>query len=462
MKKHMVWGGVLVALLMLVSSITVVNTVVSDPTQHTGAAYVGDLWISELDVSSELENVDYIGVGHTEAADDWVRWTDGEGNIMANWTVDIATETHPEYCVLFTLAAFNIDDDNNQMANDSMMKTYSADQTYNESGILSLSIEFDRDFLGSHTEATLVCYLSACVKINDTEEAINFTSWGQDRCVVGVGLNSQTPSHPFERFRNESNSNFPNIWSWIPGWNEEDRFDDEADMLESQTFFRTGCSGQSMPSSDWDIGDFFIHIWFGGGLEGTYLLQQNRTINRQWDQYDELDINSKADIFYINHGAFIPAVATRYILIHEGQGPITDRRYNTGIKTYDAAELGVGFTIDEDDDIDTQDELIVNGRGWVIRPQGQYQILFLGETHEYKINIVSGTGSSSAINGESGYYWEESCAYFNTTYDLDVSSSEEFGITTVSVDISDVLKESDECVYTYAGDTGVVQIEVMC
>jgi hypothetical protein len=459
MKKKYVLGSVLVTLLMLVSSIAVVNTVISDPTQHTGDAYAGDVWISELDVSSEINEFDYLGIGHAKAEDDWVRWTDGSGNITANWTVDIDSRDHPEYCVLFTLAAYDIEDDNKQMANDTKMKTYAADTTYDESGTLSISLSYDAEFRETNDEATVVCYLSACIKINDTEEAVNFTSWGQDRCTIGVSFDSSQAEEPFTRFRNESNSEFPNIWSYLPGWNESSRFDDEADMLETQTFFRTSNSEQTLSSTNWDIGNFDIYLRAWGGLSGTSFIQENKSINDQWDDEDKLDLNTYADIHYTRDGAFMPAVMCRYALIPEGQGSIFDRIYKSEIGYHPDDEIGVAFTIPKSDDMIPTDVLDLGGWAWVVRPQGQYMKLF-AVSDKYTINIVSGTGSSETLNSENGFYWEDSCAYFNKTFSLSVSNSKSLGITTVSVDISDMLDDNDECVYTYAGEVGDERIQI--
>ena len=101
---------------MLVSTQTVfLNIVKSDPQLHPGEAFVGDLWVSELNVSSVLEEVAFVGVGHANATDDYVAWEHGEGDIVANWTVQIDERSHPDYCVMFSLIAYNVDYNNSEM-----------------------------------------------------------------------------------------------------------------------------------------------------------------------------------------------------------------------------------------------------------------------------------------------------------------------------------------------------------
>jgi hypothetical protein len=264
MKEKYILGSILCILLMLVSTQTVfMNIVKSDPQIHQGEVFVGNLWVSELNISSVLEEVAFVGVGHANATDDYVAWESGEGDIVANWTVQIEKRSHPDYCVIFSLSVCNVDDDNSEMDSAYCVEDYEADTGYDDSGYLRLHVEFDSDFLKNNTEATLVCYLNAVVKINNTEEAVNFTTWGQDRCIVGVLFDPDSSFEPYSHFRIEANDNFPNIWSWLPGWNESNRFDNEQDMLESQTFFYVSGNEQS-EEGDWHLGEF--EITMGPGL----------------------------------------------------------------------------------------------------------------------------------------------------------------------------------------------------
>ena len=182
-------------------------------------------------------------------------------------------------------------------------------------------VMFAKDFLKVNTQATLVCYLNAAVKINNTEEAVNFTTWGQDRCIVGVLFDPDSSFEPYSHFRVEANDNFPNIWSWLPGWNESGRFDNEQDMLESQTFFYV--SGNEVSGDiDWHIGEFDITIDFF--YYYAQFTQMNGLPHMQFDNYGELTVNPYITIDNVHLGG-IPLALSNFRLFHEGQGPIEDR-----------------------------------------------------------------------------------------------------------------------------------------
>lgn len=158
MKKKFVLGSVFVILLMLVSTQTVfLNIVKSEPTVHTGDADVGSLWITELDVSTDLTTIDYVGISHVNASDDWVLWENGTGNITADWSVDIE-RNHPEYYVLIGMVVYNIDDSNKEIGNDSYIKTYTTNLDYDESGTLTVALNFTQQQQQAGSQ-TLVCYL---------------------------------------------------------------------------------------------------------------------------------------------------------------------------------------------------------------------------------------------------------------------------------------------------------------
>ncbi len=180
-------------------------------------------------------------------------------------------------------------------------------------------VMFAKDFLKSNTEATLVCYLNAAVKINNTDEAVNFTTWGQDRCVIGVLFSSGSSFLPYSRFRVEANDNFPNIWSWLPGWNESNRFDNEENMLESQTFFSISGNEQS-EESDWHLGEYDITM--GPGFQYDAQFSYINSIHRiQFDPNGEQNVNPYISLDYDYSGG--PQFSlNRFILIHEGTEPI--------------------------------------------------------------------------------------------------------------------------------------------
>jgi len=454
MKKKYVLGSILCILLMLVSTQTVLlNFVKSDPTLHEGEALVGDLWISELNVSSVLEEVAFVGIGHANATDDYVTWENGEGEIVAKWMVNIETKYHPDYCVMFSLIAYNIDENNSEMDTDYCVINYDADTEYNDSGQLSLSIQFDQDFLENNTEATLVCYLNAAVRINNTEEAVNFTTWGQDRCVVGVVLDKETSEQPYSRFRTEANSNFPNIWSWLPGWNESNRFDDEEDMLESQTFFYVS-GDQSSEKGDWKLGQFDIYMDYG-----FYSADFTRNLIPYQIHFNQGEQNVNPYISLVYHYSGGPQISlNRFFVIHEGPESLLDRTTTSQPAYYPDENMGVSVLLHDYDDENTDDFIIFVGQAWSVGWMGHTRATLLSSVH---INLGEDQ-LEPAIYSDTGYYWMNSCGYFNTTYSLDVDSSTNFGITTVDCDISEVLLDNGQYVYTNAADAGDTRVQMVC
>jgi hypothetical protein len=325
---------------------------------------------------------------------------------------------------------------------------YDADTEYNDSGRLRLRIQFDQDFLKNNTEATLVCYLNVAVKINNTQEAVNFTTWGQDRCIVGVVFDPDSSFEPYSRFRTDANSNFPNIWSWLPGWNESNRFDDEADMLESQTFFYVSGNEQSV-EGDWHLGEFDITMtpsyYYASFIQGE--------ISHDIQFEDGVqNVNPFITLDYSYSGG-PPISLNRIYLVHEGDSEIFSDQAQ-----YDDDSMGMSITLHDYDDTNSNDRIWFAGLAWSWGFIGHTRATLLGS-----VIINDGEGSlQSSGSPVVGYYWMNSCGYFNTTYSLDVDSATNFGITTVDCDISDVLLHDEQYVYTYAADVGDTQIQITC
>ncbi len=459
MNQKVMLGSILCILLMLVSTQTVfLNIVKSDPQIHQGEAFVGDLWVSELNVSSVAEEVAFVGIGHANASDDYVAWETGEGDIVANWTVQIEERSHPDYCVIFSLSVGNVDDNNSEMDTAYCVEDYEADTGYNDSGYLRLHVEFDKDFLKMNTEATLVCYLNAVVKINNTEEAVNFTTWGQDRCIIGVVFDSGSSFEPYSHFREEGNDNFPNIWSWLPGWNESSRFDDEQDMLENQTFFYVSGNEQS-EEGDWHLGDLYITM-----EQGRYSTIYDKVDAQHHIQFDSSGQQTVKPYIHISYDYLDgPSLSVnQFRLFKEGihqpwSFSSNIDRYFTG-KT--SGEIESNFRVYNDDDVAwPYGSISVWGYLWSLNAFGLPQLYAI---YDYSVVIDSGTGPTQSSSPIAGYYWINSCGYFNTTYNLDVDSTTNFGITTVDCDISDVLLSDEQYIYTYAADVGDTQIDLTC
>jgi hypothetical protein len=460
MNKKYILGSIFCILLMLVNTQTVfINIVKSEPTIHPGDAFVGNLWISELDTSSVLEDIDYIGIGHVNASEDYVLWENGTGNITANWTVDIQTETHPEYCIMFSLLVFNVDDNNTELGNNSTMKTYNAGETYEEEGVLSAAIQFDEGFLQTYDEATVVCILNALVRINNTEKAVNFTTWAMDRCVIGVGLDEEISEQPFSRFRTEANANFSTPFAWPNGWDQGNRFDDEEDMLNTITYAQVGQSTSS-PSGDynWNLGSLSVEFKPRGQMEKPNWSPNLDTMVCNWDAYDKITLNTYINYQISGDDPFYSWVKLSYRLRADLFGTVreSEKKY---LGVGDNSFISNNFQIPKSEDLQPYDTIWLIGKLWVIRPHRWY---FPWLCYEVEIDENAGN-SPELIEGET-CYWEDSVAYCNSSYKVNAANLTLFGITTVSLNITEVLQSEvdSELVFTYAADRGEERIELEC
>ncbi len=469
MKKKYILGSAIVALLMLVSTqIVILNTVrSSDPAAHEGDADVGDLWISELDVSSELTTIDYIGISHANATDDWVFWTDGNGNINASWDVDIGDRPHPEYYVVFCLVIFNVDDDCKEIGNDSFSKTYTAGLGYDESGTLSASVSFTQQQQQAGSQ-TLVCYISGLVKINDTTEAENFTVWADDRSIIAVDFADPGDQPLFPTYRAEANNEFPNHMAWIDGWDEGGRFENEDEMLNTQT----GCSigndstTQQQYNHTWDMGNITVRI---PSVSWWYLIFDDYDVEqliREWSLHTDNNVHGTVVFNYtINNNRSIP-VPIHFVIRIKATEPLIDETMGRLKAKWTYADIpsGQGHIyrgVKAHNDTRGNDDYIdVNGRIWVFTVVPLTRRL--GKYGNYQIHINESVNQTwPSATGD--WYWESSVAYQNlTSSSLSVNSSIQSGITTVEVDISDVLDSSNECIYSFAADRGDMRITFTC
>ena len=463
MKKRIVLGSIIVVLLMLMSSqIVLLNTVKSDPTSHTGDAEVGRLWISELNVESAVDSFDYVGIGRVNATDDWVLWEDGTGNITADWSISTGNN-HPEYFVTFDLAICNVDDDNKEIGNDTVTRTITRDQSCVISrGTLKVELQFSEQQMQEYSQ-TLVCYISTRVQINETTEAVNFSSRADDRAVVAVDFISPMAVPEFSDYVDESNDKYPSMWSWIDGWERE--FESEDDMLNFQTYFESeSIDAESNPSGNsvWTLGEIGLHMGATGRLGFRYYDVWTR--EKHWKEYEPGGlIKGVTEIRYnINGNTDIGWFKLRYKLWYEIQYPAHGNWFGKnwgggdsetgsakgGIRVYDVGENG---------------EVIITGPLFVFGSGRILPIYVPLSAYSYKI-IVDEEGENTLDDDGFNIYWEEACAYYNDTYSVDVSSFTDRGITTVYADIYEVLHSgsSDERIYSFAGDSGDVRVEFTC
>jgi len=463
-RKRKILGSAIVVLLMLVSTqIVFLKTAKSEPTRHFGDADVGDLWISELDVSSDITAFDYIGVAHTNATDDWINWPgDGAGYINATWSVDFEPRAHPEYYVIFSFVIFNVDDENTEIGNDTFSKTYNAFQSYDESGTLSAYIQFSQQQqqVGSQT---LSCYLSARVQINDTVEAANFTVWADDRAVIGVEFNDgMRPPGSFSVYTDKANEIFPDFWAWLPGW-EVGFMSAEDEMLNSQSVL-VGGAQKMFGNEDWGLGDISLTTYRDGTLEDIEindiqdLVSWSNESGTQWiygntSMYYDIDADEQhkcPSILIIHQLKGYNNLSKKWQVISKGSH--IWKWKHTDWYGYINATASLKTTWAIDSYVDCKNKVVIwNGKDY-------YEHTFMG----LEINVSEdGTGNGPNSAG-SGVGWIDKCAVFNDSYTFGLSQDTYGGVTTITGDISNGLASPDEIVYTHAADNGEIKIVLTC
>lgn len=470
MRKKYVLGSAFIALLLLASmQVMLINTVKSDPQAHVGDGDIGELWISELDVTSAVNGFENVGISHVTAEEDWLLWEEGTGNINASWSVDIGNR-HPEYYVIFSLGVYNIEEPMKEMGNATFRKTYNQNVDYDESGTLSVALEFSQQEMQKESN-TLVCFLGACIRINNTFEATNFSSAAQDRCVVAVEFTCSGVPPPFFVYREEANNQFPSMWSWIDGWDEEERFTDENDMLNSQTFFKFGTENITYQPQEeaWQLGNISFFVKNIGTLITSYEVTNSMVT---WIANETTGwINGYSFMNYsVYCGARKPKILMRYVLWSTEVFDIATIK--PGSKTWKYGDNPNGFmyanisthvSYDKNDD----GNISMSGIVWGTPVYGIIMLPSLPvwlKSYSYKVNYTYEGNSSFNYEGDDDYCWKESCAYQVGSFNPDVSSTESQGITTVEANIYEVMQSSTdgEIIYTFGGDNQDVLVEFAC
>lgn len=465
MKRKMFWGSVVVALLMLVSSqIVFLNAVKSDPTRHTGDAEVGDLWISELNVSSDLETIDYIGIGHVNATEDWVFWQDGIGNINASWSVEIE-KNHPEYYIIYSLLVINVDDNCNETGNATFTKTYNEDTEYDEGGTLSIAVEFTEQQMQMEHQ-TLVCYLGASVRINNTIEAINFTVNAEDRCVLAVDFVEPQRLPPFSAYKEHANDEYPSRWSWIEGWDEN--FSSEEEMLDDQSIVISGDPQQpDMEWCGWHIAwiqimqykDKSIYNICPTGIIPEWEVNIPSQNVAQGRSYVNVTMNKLGGGEEITRTYRI-----RLVILHlNDNGKIGEgfKWVNSDVFPTDTVQK---FCYDPTTDVyagykDGNNYVHCIGHIWCTRKKAGDQLFdqtFHKKLVDLKVKIVDDDGENQLDNTSyTQFAWQEKCAYLCGSYNITTT-----GTALISVDISEGLAKNEESVFTFSADRGDTKIEL--
>lgn len=471
MKKKYVVGSIVCVLLMLVSTqLFLAPIVISDPAIHYGDAYVAEMWLSELDVSSVVTEFDDIAITHVRAFNDWVAWEEGSGNITVNWSIDIQSINHPEYYVIFGIVVYNIDNDSQVIGNETYEVTIEKDTAYSDSGSLSIPIQFNSEEMERWSDVTLFCSLGAFIQLNDTREARNFTCSAADRSVVAVDFEMPFVTPTFATYLNKANENNPPVCSWIDGW--ENHFSTESDMFNEQTFFQIGDDSlegyPQYPAGTWRWGTMSCLIsWYNvirpGSLEWT--VNENRGESREitWKPKGAyvsgpVWVGCQINTSYLGQqgtatvwAKFITAESQRFV------GEIKGEVIHYNGDTFAWAKGGIN-TRPGYDDIDPQDgtiDLYAWISIWKICPHTRL-------ITDYHLHYDENADEQDSPEN-TPYYWKEDCAYMNLTSEpLSVDSLTYLGITIVEVDVTAALCNEGSPIYSFAADRGETRVEFVC
>ncbi|MDH7506323.1 MAG: hypothetical protein QHH15_00845 [Candidatus Thermoplasmatota archaeon] len=478
MRKIIVLSSVIVALLMLVSAnIVFLKNVKSDPTIHYGDAYIGEMWLSELDVSGVVSEFDDIAITHVRAFNEWVAWEEGFGNITVNWSIDIQSIDHPEYYVVFGFDVYNIDNDSQVIGSCIYDVTIENNDDYSNSGSLTVFIKFTEDEMQIWDDVTLFCSLGAFIQLNGTEEAKDFTCSAADRSVVAVDFEMPMSEPNFEVYLDEANYHLPPVCSWIDGW--EHHFSTESDMLNEQTFFQVGndheeLQGQGYPIGCWLWGTMYCfmqtsnYIWPNTIQWTINEYRQAESNEKTWKQKDSfvpgtVSVGCKIDVASPELEGSIKITGTFWgaeTFPPRPLGKILDKysvlEFNGETWTHALASITAVPSVD--DQIDPNEKTVdmfacITLWDWRPRPK------LVTDYHLHYDENVEEQETLETTN----YYWEEDCAYLNSTSEaLSVDSSVYLGITTVEVDITQALCEEGMPIYSFAADRGEMRVEFVC
>ena len=445
----------ILAVLIMLMSLPLVFQTVKSIDYTTGDAYIGTFWVSELDVSgTNLETVDFIGIAHANASDQWVVWVDGDGYVKANWTVDIGNN-HPEYYVQFTIDVFNADNNGEFRGSDTFYKKYDANTSYDESGTLSTSLSFSQSEQQLQ-EQTLVGYLSAVVVLVNTTEAKNFSVMAEDRSIIGVGFDFPR-GESFGPFITEANDKEPPEWSGVDEWNQQSRFENVEDQMCNQTLVISGkktfTAGTTQHNPDWYIGDLDIWENENGGFNFTWTLENQ---NITWDYHNSTGyLDGYGIINWTIHWNPLPIVHLPFFINFRlwSSEPDPSMRATNICPFILKFCLGDSTSSDElkkpihsNIDYDEGDEDgIVDLYGFLRVWHGRMS----KPEFNPALQIIIGNGTGDQVSGGSNpFSWHESLAYIDS---IDISLS---GTSEISVDIEYGLYFNNEGVYVYSGERG--------
>jgi len=253
--------------------------------------------------------------------------------------------------------------------------------------------------------------------------------------------------------------------SWIDGW--ELNFLTEDLMLNNQTFFICGwntTSEYTQFNDPWWLGNISIEIL--GWRFCNFNFEEGDKV-KDWEFTDDW----AEGYSYMNYDIDpmllpTPSIQFRYKLFHTERFPlvVSAHKYPWPVKKswiYGqsiSGSFGGPLKIGEYFDKNGDGYVRLDGYVWCKPLFGALPMGFALLTN-YRCHI-NNTGSNDPGSGVGSYYWEEDCAYMNSTT-ADVDSHASFGITYVDVNISSFLIDN-EYIYTWRGYSGDTRINILC
>lgn len=472
MRKKIVFGSVIIIALMMLVSIQVAFFQSVKSNIRNENLQIGNIWNSMLDVSSHIREFRYISIAHVNKTDTSIIVPHSNGNITVRWSVNINSNNHPELYAAFSLFVYNIDDDNKEIGNATLERTYNRNSIYSQFGYLKVPFDFSSFSSQNISSVTLICEIGASFTLNKTREAKNFSSIANDQGVAVIFLNGiQPPRYDISSYIEKANKAFPSMWSWIDGWNS--KFNSENEMLNEQTFFQAGWNLTSVYDDGnvpWWFGNITVNIWEWNNIEWNWEADTkdiNWTFNSStYPGYAEGQGRVNFTINLHKPPPYQP-VTMRWILFYDEGTNNSCMKWSwpavrTWIHCYDFYPHYIKGDLQISDlhDVNPHDGAVkCQLHVWAGLWFGIIPKLNIWE-YNYYCHNVSDAENSPGSGGTSQFYWEEECAYSNSTA-CQVSNYTIGGITYVNVNISPFLAEN-QLIYTWRGDTGDTKVTITC
>ena len=468
---------------------------------HYGDAYIGEIWLEEMNITLDTKNssgydVTKIAKGHVKAQNDWIVY-DPDNSIVANYSIHLSDE-HPKFNLVLCIEVYRIDtislENGSTGGNASLVGTewQSIECRENTSYDIQGSISFPMNRLNfTGGNLTLVCSLKAVVytKIKIGLNPVkNLTYMAEDRSVVAVEENENTAGN-FSWYVEQASKYLPSPWRYTVDTRDQ-TVEIQNKWVDEQTLCIIGfplsgtdengvSQGDDATNEVWNLGHVrVVHFWtyvkhmdpFHQN-EGTKTWVANRSVGAvEGVAVVECDV---VEFPRITPSPLpIPVILQWYLHSTNGNGggssklrifyPPFEDWFTSNPHSYPIPISGnVGVYLPENFNGSSMN-VTFRGRVWAnlhSRPMGTFTLHIIVEND-------TGNESNSNSNSDSEYnwYWEKGVAYYaKPSYGIVATSfTDENGITTVKLNIDNYLKNmgDDEIIYTYGADTGDYRVDI--